>query len=65
MSDLVNTSPRIPKYIAIRDEIAHEIESGQLSCNTKLASERVLSEKFSCPDLEAWNIRAFSSRRIF
>lgn len=47
MSDLVNTSPRIPKYIAIRDEIAHEIESGQLSCNTKLASERVLSEKFS------------------
>ncbi|WP_411170955.1 UTRA domain-containing protein [Acinetobacter sp.] len=41
------TSPRIPKYIAIRDAIAHEIESGQWSANTKLASERVLMEQFA------------------
>lgn len=47
MSDLFNLSQRIPKYIAIRDAIAHEIESGQLGFNMKLASERVLSEKFS------------------
>lgn len=44
MSDLATTSHRIPKYLAIRDVIAHEIESGQLSSNTKLASERLLSE---------------------
>lgn len=47
MSDLANTSQRIPKYIAIRDAIAHEIESGQLTSNTKLASERMLSEQFA------------------
>lgn len=41
------TSSRIPKYIAIRDQIAHEIESGQWSANTKLASERVLLEQFA------------------
>ena len=41
------TSSRIPKYIAIRDAIAHEIESGQWHANTKLASERVLMEQFA------------------
>ena len=47
MSDLATTSHRIPKYLAIRDVIANEIESGQLSSNTKLSSERLLSEQFS------------------
>ncbi len=47
MSDSLTLSQRIPKYIAIRDEIAHEIESGQLVCNTKLPSERTLSEQFA------------------
>lgn len=47
MSDLASTFQRIPKYIPIRDTIAHKIESGQLSSNTKLASERLLSEQFS------------------
>ena len=41
------TSSRIPKYIAIRDAIAHEIESGQWHANTKLASERVLMAQFA------------------
>ncbi len=46
MSVRENTAARIPKYIAIRDAIAHEIESGQLTANTKLTSERALSEQF-------------------
>ncbi|MEW0971491.1 UTRA domain-containing protein [Acinetobacter baumannii] len=37
---------RIPKYIPIRDAIAHDIESGVLEAHAKLPSERVLSEKF-------------------
>ncbi|MBJ9954996.1 MULTISPECIES: UTRA domain-containing protein [unclassified Acinetobacter] len=37
---------RIPKYIPIRDSLAHEIESGVLSSNVKLPSERALLEKF-------------------
>lgn len=47
MSDLAAVSQRIPKYIAIRDAIAHEIESGQLASNAKLSSERALSEQFA------------------
>lgn len=47
MSSSSAISPRIPKYIAIRDRIAHEIESGLLSSNSKLASERLLSERFA------------------
>ena len=34
---------RIPKYIPIRDAIAHDIESGVLEAHAKLPSERVLS----------------------
>ena len=45
--DLAAASQRIPKYIAIRDAIAHEIESGQLASNAKLFSERALSEQFA------------------
>nr|WP_074162258.1 UTRA domain-containing protein [Acinetobacter baumannii] len=37
---------RIPKYIPIRDAIAHDIESGVLEAHAKLPSERVLSEQF-------------------
>ncbi|WP_442838616.1 UTRA domain-containing protein [Acinetobacter baumannii] len=37
---------RIPKYIPIRDAIAHDIESGVLEAQAKLPSERVLSEQF-------------------
>ncbi|XZW51426.1 UTRA domain-containing protein [Acinetobacter baumannii] len=37
---------RIPKYIPIRDAIAHDIESGVLEGHAKLPSERVLSEQF-------------------
>ncbi|WP_302564689.1 UTRA domain-containing protein [Acinetobacter baumannii] len=37
---------RIPKYIPIRDAIAHDIESGVLEALAKLPSERVLSEQF-------------------
>ncbi len=37
---------RIPKYIPIRDAIAHDIESGVLEAHAKLPSERVLSERF-------------------
>lgn len=37
---------RIPKYIPIRDAIAHDIESGVLEAHAKLQSERVLSEQF-------------------
>ncbi|MDC4483363.1 UTRA domain-containing protein [Acinetobacter baumannii] len=37
---------RIPKYIPIRDAIAHDIESGVLEAYAKLPSERVLSEQF-------------------
>ncbi|ENW15829.1 UTRA domain-containing protein [Acinetobacter pittii] len=37
---------RIPKYIPIRDTIAHDIESGLLKAHAKLPSERVLSEQF-------------------
>lgn len=37
---------RIPKYIPIRDAIAHDIESGVLKAHAKLPSERVLSEQF-------------------
>lgn len=37
---------RIPKYIPIRDAIAHDIESGVLEAYVKLPSERVLSEQF-------------------
>lgn len=37
---------RIPKYIPIRDAIAHDIESGVLEAHAKLSSERVLSEQF-------------------
>ncbi|WOE33328.1 MULTISPECIES: UTRA domain-containing protein [unclassified Acinetobacter] len=47
MSDLTILSQRIPKYIAIRDAIAHQIESGQLTQQMKLPSERLLSEQFS------------------
>ncbi|EJB8464966.1 UTRA domain-containing protein [Acinetobacter baumannii] len=37
---------RIPKYIPIRDAIAHDIESGVLEAYAKLPSERILSEQF-------------------
>ncbi|HAV5333017.1 UTRA domain-containing protein [Acinetobacter baumannii] len=37
---------RIPKYIPIRDAIAHDIESGVLEAHAKLPSERELSEQF-------------------
>ncbi|WP_445115914.1 UTRA domain-containing protein [Acinetobacter sp. WZC-1] len=37
----------LPKYIPIRDAIAHQIESGVLVRNSRLPSERVLSEQFS------------------
>ena len=36
---------RIPKYIPIRDAIAHDIESGVLEAHAKLPSERVLHVK--------------------
>lgn len=38
---------KIPKYIPIRDALAHQIESGALLSNSKLGSERVLSEQFA------------------
>ncbi|AXY56681.1 UTRA domain-containing protein [Acinetobacter chinensis] len=47
MSETHSSIPRVPKYIPIRDAIAHEIESGQLERNSKLPSERVLSEQFA------------------
>ncbi len=44
MSDLTSPLQRIPKYMPIRDALAHQIESGQRQSNEKLPSERVLSE---------------------
>lgn len=44
MSDLALPLQRIPKYMPIRDVLAHQIESGQRQSNEKLPSERVLSD---------------------
>lgn len=46
MVQIDQSSARIPKYIPIRDSLAHEIESGILLSNVKLPSERTLLEKF-------------------
>ncbi|MFW2071930.1 UTRA domain-containing protein [Acinetobacter gerneri] len=46
MSEIDQETQKVPKYIPIRDAIAHEIESGALASNQKLPSERVLSEQF-------------------
>lgn len=37
---------KIPHYLRIRDDIASQIETGQLKLQTKLSSERTLSETF-------------------
>lgn len=47
MSDLTLALQRVPKYMPIRDALAHQIESGQLKSNEKLPSERTLSEGLS------------------
>ncbi len=45
MSESDKDTVRQPKYIPIRDALAHEIESGERASNSKLPSERVLSEQ--------------------
>lgn len=47
MTDQAPTATRIPKYMPIRDVIAAQIESGELPSNSKLGSERLLSEQFA------------------
>lgn len=47
MSDSIAPMQRVPKYMPIRDALAHQIESGQLQSHQKLPSERVLSESLN------------------